>query len=112
LTESLPAGLFRTRLTAEFNDETSQVWQSLLSAFAPDSETKPGRIARERSADTPREIRGPLSKVEPGPWRSLGGYLDYSHWQDRERFLELDRAIAAAPSQLEAEDEEFLPTAA
>ena len=37
----------------------------------------------------------PLVKLTPGPWISLGGYLDYEGWADRERFLELDRAIAA-----------------
>jgi hypothetical protein len=28
------------------------------------------------------------------PWRSLGGFLDYEHWLDRDRFVELDRAIS------------------
>jgi hypothetical protein len=28
------------------------------------------------------------------PWRSLGGYLNYENWLERERFLELDQAIA------------------
>jgi len=28
------------------------------------------------------------------PWRSLGGFLDYEHWPDRDRFVELDAAIA------------------
>jgi hypothetical protein len=27
-------------------------------------------------------------------WRSLGGYLNYENWPERERFLELDQAIA------------------
>ena len=36
-----------------------------------------------------------MEKLAAGPWRSLGGYFDYSHWPDRERFLELDKAIAA-----------------
>jgi hypothetical protein len=35
----------------------------------------------------------PLEKLPPGPWRSLGGYLDYAQWEDRERFLQLDLAI-------------------
>ena len=37
----------------------------------------------------------PLTPHPPGPWRSLGRYLDYTHWSDRERFRELDRAIQA-----------------
>lgn len=35
----------------------------------------------------------PLKQLPPGPWRSLGRYLDYTHWADRERFRELDLAI-------------------
>lgn len=31
------------------------------------------------------------------PWLSLGGHFDYAKWKDRERFLELDKAIASAP---------------
>src|ERR1700722_15564995 len=40
-----------------------------------------------------RAGRSPLVKLAPGPWRSLGGYLDYTCWPERERFLELDLAI-------------------
>src|SRR5579863_4324562 len=32
---------------------------------------------------------GSPEKLPPGPWRSLGGYLDYSNWEERDRFLEL-----------------------
>jgi hypothetical protein len=35
-----------------------------------------------------------LRRLPPGPWRSLGRYLDYTNWPERDRFLELDRAIA------------------
>jgi hypothetical protein len=28
-------------------------------------------------------------------WRSLGGYLDYDFWTERERFVQLDQAIQA-----------------
>jgi len=34
-----------------------------------------------------------LRKQQPGPYRSLGGYLDYAEWPDRERFMGLDCAI-------------------
>jgi hypothetical protein len=34
-----------------------------------------------------------LREQPPGPYRSLGKYLDYSNWPDRERFLELDQDI-------------------
>ena len=36
-----------------------------------------------------------LYELPPGPWRSLGGYLDYADWPERERFAELDRSILA-----------------
>jgi hypothetical protein len=36
-----------------------------------------------------------LQKLSPSPCRSLGGYLDYSEWNDRTRFMELDSAIMA-----------------
>jgi hypothetical protein len=35
-----------------------------------------------------------LQKLPPSPWRSLGQYLDYSDWKDRERFAQLDMAIS------------------
>lgn len=41
-----------------------------------------------------------LIRLPPGPWRSLGRRLDYTNWTDRERFLELDRAIQTS-SRLE-----------
>ena len=114
LTASLPGALVRTRRTTRISDDDSQVWQSLLSAYAPElkNEKSLNSIARDKTTDGPREIRGPLAKAAPGPWRSLGGFLDYSRWEDRERFLELDRAIAASPSYAEPEEEEFLSSAA
>lgn len=46
----------------------------------------------------------PLPQIAPGPWRSLGRYLDYTNWADRDRFVELDRAIEANAQLDEAED--------
>jgi len=40
-----------------------------------------------------------LRKLPPGPSRSLGGYLDYEGWPDRERFMELDRALQHAAQE-------------
>jgi hypothetical protein len=34
-----------------------------------------------------------LRELPPGPFRSLGKYLDYTDWPDRDRFMELDREI-------------------
>jgi hypothetical protein len=39
-------------------------------------------------------------------WRSLGGRLNYEFWAERERFLELDRAISAR-AKWECGDAEF-----
>jgi hypothetical protein len=41
-----------------------------------------------------------LRKLPPGPSRSLGGYLDYEGWPDRERFMELDRALQHAADEV------------
>ena len=51
---------------------------------------------REGAAHPPSEPEHqvqPGQKLPPGPFRSLGGYLDYSDWPERERFLELDRIL-------------------
>ena len=40
------------------------------------------------------EVNTALQKVSAGPWISAGGYFDYSGWADRERFMELDKAIS------------------
>jgi hypothetical protein len=45
-------------------------------------------------------VRPPLVKLPPGPWRSLGGYLDYTDWPERERFAELDLAIKSRADAL------------
>jgi hypothetical protein len=42
------------------------------------------------------ETSAPIPRFPPGPWRSLGECFDYSHWPDRDRFLELDGALASA----------------
>src|ERR1700722_4956955 len=44
-------------------------------------------------ADAKPEIQTRLHKHPDSPWRSLGQYLDYSGWADRDRFVYLDRAI-------------------
>jgi hypothetical protein len=91
------------------NDGSSEAWLAFLKEYAgqaEESERAP-RVNREENAglELVPEAAGPLCRVEPGPWRSLGGYFDYSGWADRERFLELDRAIAAGEVQVESEDE-------
>ena len=44
-------------------------------------------------ARTIPEPQPALQKLPCSPWRSLGQYLDYSDWKDRERFAQLDMAI-------------------
>ena len=34
-----------------------------------------------------------LPELPPSKWRSLGKRLDYTNWEDRDRFVELDAAI-------------------
>src|SRR5579863_4709461 len=58
-------------------------------------ETEPASKERSDPADEPSTTSLPLRELPPGPWRSSGGYLDYSDWPERERFAELDRAIQA-----------------
>jgi hypothetical protein len=35
----------------------------------------------------------PLVKLQPSPFRSLGGYFSYEGWPDQRRFMELDEAL-------------------
>jgi len=81
----------------------------LSSGFEGNSEAAVSlleELAREQALITRRPQEGrpyprqwennpPLQKLPPGEWRSLGGYFDYCLWADRDRFIELDKAIAA-----------------
>lgn len=56
-----------------------------------------------RPAETPEKNRtedpealSNLYRLPRARWRSLGEHLDYSHWPERERFVQLDREIMAA----------------
>lgn len=44
----------------------------------------------------------PMPILPPGPYRSLGRVLDYTYWDDRDRFLELDALIKQYESREEA----------
>jgi len=105
--ETLPGYLINGIVAPESNNgrETVEHWVAILTQLAAEQERRerPARTLAAREV-SPREQtgevvahenRGPLQPVAAGPWRSLGGYFDYSHWAERERFLELDRAIAA-----------------
>ncbi len=112
-------GLVATK--AETESESFEAWIAILTKLAEEQE----RSSREQSARTVREariddgqrlfreiparevpgreIKEPMEKLPEGPWRSLGGYFDYSLWPERERFLELDRIIASGHDVREAE---------
>jgi hypothetical protein len=126
LAEGLPGCMFDELLRVETNDGSSEEWLAFLREFARDDkklEKRPvaaqepeKQVRRMRGNDaakisTPevvgqfQEVSGPLQKVTSGTWRSLGGYFDYTNWQERERFMELDRAIASARYRDEPGDE-------
>lgn len=55
-------------------------------------------FGRNGSGEEPREPLGGISRLRrlpPGPYRSLGKYLNYEGWPECQRFLELDDAIRA-----------------
>ena len=83
----------------ESGNETVEHWIAILTRLAEEQDRGQQREVTRREAppvdDSAREMRAPLPKLAAGPWTSLGGYFDYSLWPERERFLELDRAIAA-----------------
>jgi len=69
---------------------------ALISSVNAAPERAPSSACKNTISDDERpSVAEPLEKLPEGPWRSLGGYFDYSTWADRDRFLELDRAIAA-----------------
>ncbi len=70
---------------AQFTDSFEQ------SLRARQSRCKPAAAARAPSEPT---CAPPAPKLEAGPWRSLGGYLNYAEWAERDRFVELDAALA------------------
>jgi len=62
--------------------------------FADDVLIQPAISAGDRVKDL--EAVSNLRRLPRARWRSLGQHLDYSNWPDRERFMELDRAIEAS----------------
>jgi hypothetical protein len=86
--------VFDRLITSGF-DGTSEAAISLLQEIAQSHEMTPRRWTEPRMHQRQYDSH-PLQKLPPGEWRSLGGYFDYSHWIDRDRFMELDRAIAAS----------------
>jgi hypothetical protein len=100
------AGYIFNGLNASKTESDSfESWIATLTKLAEQHERE-ARVTRDAEPAGPaREVKAPLPKLEAGPWRSLGGYFDYTHWADRERFLELDKAIAASQDLRESEME-------
>jgi hypothetical protein len=84
--------------TTGTNDGASEAWLAFVREHGRIEPDRAVRDTHNESVDGSfsTEITAPLQTVPPGSWRSLGGYLDYSGWAARERFLELDKAIARA----------------
>jgi hypothetical protein len=102
---ALPGSLFQGLITSEPDLSSSEAAIALLQEIAREQEYETWRTQYVRTQKKPYETSAPLQKVPPGPWRSLGGYFDYSHWADRDRFAELDKAIAAGQRNQPFEDE-------
>jgi hypothetical protein len=107
ITEGFPGYVFGDTPVAELKSQDSDPWLAVVRNFTRKSAKADNRLRRlqgdEMRALETVEVKEPLQRVPESPWRSLGGFLDYSNWHDRERFLELDRAIAQ--SAREPEDE-------
>jgi hypothetical protein len=86
---------FNGLIASQF-DGSSEAAILLLQEIARAQELGNRRIQESRTPQRSSEYSAPLRKLPPSPWLSLGGYFDYVHWADRERFMELDRAIAAS----------------
>ena len=92
--DTLPVCMLNDLLAAELNDLNTGTWKAFLREFAPEPESSFDLAEEDAPEILSPEVKAPLHRLETGRWCSLGGYLDYSDWTARERFLELDRAIA------------------
>jgi hypothetical protein len=64
--------------------------------FADDGLAQPA-AQRARNPGSVPETLSNLNRLPRARWRSLGAHLDYTHWPERDRFLQLDCEIKAAP---------------
>ena len=70
------------------------IWSGFGNEVHSDTVTGAELTAVDRSADP--EAFSALYRLPRARWRSLGEHLDYTHWPDRERFVQLDREILAS----------------
>jgi hypothetical protein len=108
---ALPAYGFDGLVLSQFDGGSAEAAISILQELARAQAFGARRVQEARTHRRCYESSSPLRKLPPSPWRSLGGYFDYDHWADRERFVELDRAIAASQQsrmfELETDGEIF-----
>jgi hypothetical protein len=97
--EGMPACMLNSEPAShaarDLENGSIESWIAALLKLAEEQERAAGMVQDAGIGMPSRENKCPLPKLAEGPWRSLGGYFDYSLWADRDRFLELDRAIAA-----------------
>ncbi len=93
--EGMPGCLFNGLAPSRPEHDTVEAWMAILTRLAEEQEQETRTTRDAGIGNATREIKLPLQKLAEGPWRSLGGYFDYTFWADRERFLELDKAIAS-----------------
>jgi hypothetical protein len=120
LADELPRCMLKDLLSADTTIGNPEAWLALLRDFTPEN-AEPAPVNRVRTiqkdenaqvkpenvwADSVAPAVAPRSLVAAGPWRSIGGCFDYTEWKDRDRFLELDRAIGCS-SSLDEGDGEF-----
>ena len=92
---AIPVYAFEGLVTEEFDNASADAAIALLRELARVQEFE-NRSQEARVYQRTYEYNPPLQRLPPSEWRSLGGYFDYSLWADRDRFMELDRAIAAS----------------
>lgn len=64
-------------------NELAAILQGLATP-GPDIRRQPRPVIRPQYSE----------KLPPGPWRSLGGFLNYETWEERDRFIELDEVLS------------------
>ena len=96
LASAVPVYAFEGLVNAEFDSASANAAIALLRELARVQELENQRPQEARVYQRTYEYTPPLQRLPPSEWRSLGGYFDYSLWADRDRFVELDRAIAAS----------------
>ncbi len=95
-TGAVPGFAFHELITSDFGGNSAEAAIALLQELARSQEFETRGFREVRTHQRPYESGPPLQKLPPSDWRSLGGYFDYALWADRDRFMELDRAISAS----------------